>query len=53
MPNQYRDHALLGNWQGRRECHIKNDTLLIYKLLPEERAIRFERIGSHSEVLNI
>ncbi len=28
----YRDHKLVGNYQGRRECHIEADWLLIYKL---------------------
>ncbi len=21
----HRDHKLIGNWQGRRECHIESD----------------------------
>ena len=25
-----RDHKLIGNWKGRRECHIESDWLLIY-----------------------
>ncbi len=29
----HRDHKLIGNWQGRRECHIESDWLLIYKCL--------------------
>jgi len=28
----HRDHKLIGNWQGRRECHIESDWLLIYKI---------------------
>jgi mRNA interferase YafQ len=24
----HRDHKLLGNWKGRRECHIESDWLL-------------------------
>jgi mRNA interferase YafQ len=27
----HRDHTLIGNWQGKRECHIESDWLLIYK----------------------
>jgi len=27
---KYRDHALTGNYEGYRECHIKPDWLLIY-----------------------
>ena len=24
----HRDHKLIGNWKGRRECHIESDWLL-------------------------
>jgi mRNA interferase YafQ len=44
----HRDHQLLGNWQGRRECHIESDWLLISKI--EENQVIFERTGSHSEL---
>lgn len=46
----HRDHKLVGNWQGRRECHIESDWLLIYKT--EERQIVFERTGSHSDLFH-
>ncbi|WP_225755991.1 type II toxin-antitoxin system YafQ family toxin [Cardiobacterium sp. Marseille-Q4385] len=32
MPEKHRDHALSGDWQGCRECHIKPDLLLIYEI---------------------
>lgn len=44
----HRDHKLVGNWQGRRECHIESDWLLIYKI--EEEQVVFERTGSHSDL---
>lgn len=44
----HRDHMLVGNWQGRRECHIEADWLLIYK--PEPERIVFERTGSHADL---
>lgn len=43
-----RDHKLIGNWQGRRECHIESDWLLIYKT--EIDRIVFERTGTHSDL---
>ena len=43
----HRDHKLIGNWQGRRECHIESDWLLIYKI--SEDQIVFERTGTHSD----
>ena len=30
LPEKYKDHALSGNWKGFRDCHIKNDLVLIY-----------------------
>ena len=32
LPEQYRDHALIGNYSDFRKCHIKPDWLLIYSL---------------------
>jgi mRNA interferase YafQ len=44
----HHDHKLIGNWQGRRECHIESDWLLIYKM--ETDRIIFERTGTHSDL---
>ena len=44
----HRDHKLIGNFVGRRECHLESDWLLIYKL--EEDKIIFERMGSHADL---
>ena len=44
----YRDHPLVSNWKGYRECHITPDWLLIYKITPNELIV--VRIGSHSEL---
>lgn len=44
----HRDHRLVGNYSGRRECHIEADWLLIYKR--EEKRLIFERTGTHSDL---
>jgi len=44
----HRDHKLIGNWQGRRECHIESDWFLIYKVDMDH--IVFERTGTHSDL---
>lgn len=49
LPEKHRDHALSGNWKDHRECHLKPDLLLIYKL-PDTGTLRFVRLGSHSEL---
>jgi len=48
LPLELRDHKLIGNYQGRRECHLAGDWLLIYKI--EQDTVIFERTGSHSEL---
>lgn len=48
LAEQYRDHALTGNYKGRRECHIEPDWLLIYKLMENE--IIFGRTGALSDL---
>ena len=46
-PNNH-DHDLSGNWKHHRECHIKPDWLLIYKLVPGRLIL--VRTGSHSDL---
>ena len=36
---RFRNHKLTANWQGRWECHIRPDWLLIYKIDPEANLI--------------
>jgi len=49
LPENYRDHALIGNWKGYRECHLKPDLLLIYRS-EESDVLKIARLGSHSEL---
>jgi mRNA interferase YafQ len=49
LPESNRDHALIGDWAGYRECHIKPDLLLIYRK-PDADTLRLARMGSHSEL---
>jgi len=44
----YKDHKLIGNYKGRRECHIEPDWLLVCKI--KENEIIFERTGTHSDL---
>ena len=48
LEEKYKDHQLKGNFDGCRECHIKPDLLLIYKI--KEEVIELIDIGSHSEL---
>lgn len=46
----FNDHALKGEWIGHRECHLKPEWLLIYRI--EGDAITFERTGTHSDLFD-
>ncbi|NBI42900.1 type II toxin-antitoxin system mRNA interferase toxin, RelE/StbE family [[Haemophilus] felis] len=48
LPAKYRDHALTADWSQFRDCHIKNDLVLIYRLIEDE--LHLIRINSHSEI---
>ncbi|CAF24636.1 type II toxin-antitoxin system YafQ family toxin [Candidatus Protochlamydia amoebophila] len=48
LPSKYRDHNLTGNWVAYRECHVRNDILLIYKI--EDSILFLTRFGFHSEL---
>ena len=44
----YKDHPLVGNYKGDRECHIEPDWLLIYTVIG--RDLILVRTGAHSEL---
>ncbi|WP_273755646.1 MULTISPECIES: type II toxin-antitoxin system YafQ family toxin [unclassified Bartonella] len=46
---RYRDHALTGNWSNYRDCHIRPDLVLIYRLVDQDRLI-LVHLGSHSQL---
>lgn len=52
LPQQYKDHALSGNWNHYRECHIEPDWLLVYKINKGELVLVLARTGTHSDVLS-
>ena len=45
---EYRDHVLVWQYRGTRECHLEPDWLLIYELAETE--IVLIRTGSHSDL---
>jgi mRNA interferase YafQ len=45
---KYRDHALIGNYYGTRECHINPDWLLIYRMSDDDLVLI--RTGSHADL---
>ena len=47
---KHQDHPLHGEYQGKRECHIEPDWLLIYRIDKDDHRIIFYRTGSHSDL---
>lgn len=47
---KYKDHQLSGYYEGKRECHIEPDFLLIYQISVKEIILYLVRVGSHSEL---
>jgi len=45
---KYRDHVVVGQYKGTRECHLEPDWLLIYESAESE--VVLIRTGSHSDL---
>jgi len=50
LEEKYKDHKLIGNYLGCRECHIKPDLLLIYRINNNILELVLTRVGKHSEL---
>lgn len=48
LPLKCIDHTLSGNWRDYRDCHVKPDLVLIYKI--DQFALKLARIGNHSDL---
>ncbi len=46
----YNDHELKGIYRGQRECHIKPDWLLIYKIDNSKLILTATRTDTHSDL---
>ena len=50
LPEKHKDHNLIGNYKGCRECHITPDWLLIYEISENELILYLTRTGTHSDL---
>lgn len=50
LPPKNRDHALVGDYAGCRECHIAPDWLLVYEIDGTELILYLTRTGTHSDL---
>lgn len=49
LPVANKDHPLSGEWEQYRDCHVRPDLVLIYRL-PDADTLQLVRLGSHSEL---
>lgn len=47
---KYKDHLLSGNFKGCRECHVKPDLLLVYRIQNEVMELALVETGSHASL---
>lgn len=50
LPEKYRDHPLVGDYAGFRECHVRPDWLLIYMVQADRLVLTCMRTGTHSDL---
>lgn len=50
LPEKNKDHALGGNWNGHRECHILPDWLLVSRVENDVLVLTLARAGTHSNL---
>ena len=48
-PN-FKDHDLVGDYLGCRECHITPDWLLVYQISQDKLILVLTRTGTHSDL---
>lgn len=50
LPERYKDHGLIGDYAGCRECHITPDWLLVYQISQDKLILILTRTGTHSDL---
>ena len=51
LPAKYKDHALSGDLEGLRDCHIENDWLLLYYIEDNVLVLTLTDTGTHADLL--
>ncbi len=47
---KYRDHKLSGDMKDFRECHIRPDLLLVYRIIEDRLVLLLADLGTHPEI---
>jgi len=52
LPPKYRDHQLQGKLSAFRECHIKGDWLLVYRIIEDKLILALHSTGTHADLFD-
>ena len=50
LPRIYKDHSLSAEWRNYRDCHIRPDWILIYRIIEDSLILELTRTGTHSDL---
>lgn len=50
LPPKYSDHQLKGRLSAFRECHIKGDWLLVYRIVKDKLILSLHSTGTHADI---
>ena len=50
LPEKNKDHILVGDYIGSRECHITSHWLLVYEIADNDLILYLTRTGTHSDL---
>ena len=50
LNEKYKDHKLTGNFKDLKECHVKPDLLLIYKINDDVLELALVHVGNHNSL---
>lgn len=50
LPPQYKPHKLSGKYEGKWECHVMSDWLLVWEQFDDELLLIMTNTGSHSDI---
>jgi len=50
LPAKYKDHALVGDMLGLRDCHVQNDWVLLYTRQDDILVLTLVRTGTHADL---
>ena len=50
LPRIYKDHSLSAEWRNYRDCHIRPEWILIYRIIEDSLILELTRTGTHSDL---